>query len=116
MSDKHAIEKLVYTIENMMALTGYSRPTINRKCTDTRQGRDDFILPFTKKGHRVLWLASAVHEWINAKQYAAQLPVNAPTNTKQRRKQEREFKERQQKAAERLLHHQKRKMKGGQES
>ena len=104
MSDTTAFNRLIYQIEDVMALLKKSRPTIDRWCEETRQGKNDFPLPFTQKGRRVMWTADAIHDWIRHRQSTALPPVNI-TTAKQRRKQEREYQERQQRAEAALEKH-----------
>lgn len=100
----HITMKLL-RIKEMMALLDCSSATIDRWCDETRQGRNDFVLPYTTKGKRRYWVADAVYDWILRRQSIANQPPINITTAKQRKKQEREFQERQQRADAGLERH-----------
>jgi predicted DNA-binding transcriptional regulator AlpA len=80
-------ELQVLRIEDVVALLRVSRPTVDRWVQESREGKNDFPLPFSAKGRRVLWTADVIQNWIQSKQSAATPPVNVPT-TRQRKKAE----------------------------
>lgn len=96
----------VYGIEDVMELSTYSRASIDRFCEETRQMSEEtrqqcnaFPLPFTQKGRRLLWSASAIEEWIEFRQFARP-PVNVPPV---RQKSVAKDKQRRQEATNRAL-------------
>ena len=69
----------ILQIADLTALLGVSRPTIDRWVLETRRGENDFPLPFTQRGRRLLWTKEAVANWINNRQQAVAPPINVPT-------------------------------------
>lgn len=60
----------VLKVEDVAERLGNSPPTISRWCEESRQGRNDFPLPFSQRGRRRLWTADAIEEWIARRQSA----------------------------------------------
>jgi predicted DNA-binding transcriptional regulator AlpA len=102
----------ILRIEDIMALLKCSRATVDRWLRESREGRNDMPLPFSMKGRRVLFVAETFYDWIRHRQTNA-LPPVIPSG-KERKRQQKEFKQRQESADQTLQRHrQKRKTRGG---
>lgn len=81
----------IWKIEDVMNLLGYSRATVDRLVSETRAGKNDFPLPFSRKGSHLRWTATAFEEWI-ARRQSAQPAIHTPmprqTKKEHRKRQE----------------------------
>ena len=92
----------VLLIEDLIALLRVSRPTIERRVREAREGKSDFPIPFSEPRRRMLWDAYAVEQWI-ANRNQATLSVVSPIKSKKR--EVREHIERQERALKVLEQH-----------
>ena len=90
-----------YRIEDLVELLGVSRATLDRWLAESRAGKNDFPLPFSRPGRRLIWTAEAVESWIEAKQ--KEVAPNIPP--KSEKQKAREFIERQERAQRALQRH-----------
>ena len=104
----------ILLIHEVAAMLRVSIPTINRWLYLTRRGEGRFPLPISVQRGKGRWLSTDLDDYIASQSNIVQPPVNV-TTAKQRRKQEQEYRNRQETAEAALEKHRiNRKVKGGQ--
>ena len=102
--------KRILRMEDVLALIPMSRPTIDRWVKESREGLNDFPVPTSRPGRRILFDAQAVEAWIENRNRSS--PTVTPPPTKSERKKSKEFTERQARAKVAIARHKNNK-KGG---
>jgi len=93
----------ILLVEDVTALLRVSRCTIDRWVREAREGRGDFVMPFSTPGRRMLWDAHVVEQWL-ANRNAVASPSKPPP-VKSEKQKAKEFNERQEQAAKALERH-----------
>ena len=95
----------ILLVEDVTALLRVSRCTIDRWVREAREGRGDFVMPFSTPGRRMLWDAHVVEQWL-ANRNATASPGKPPP-TKSEKQKVKDFNERQERAKVALARHRK---------
>jgi predicted DNA-binding transcriptional regulator AlpA len=101
----------ILQITDVMALLKVSRPTVDRWVAESRAGKNDFPVPFTPPSRKLLWTSAAIEEWINSRQSTTTPQAYPTTSAKERKREERAYRERQQRAEAALERHRPKKTK-----
>ena len=90
----------IWKVKDVMARLDWSRAKVDRNLAKSWAGKNDFPLPFSRKGAQLQWTVSAIEEWIERRQ-SAQSPVDALTSQQTKK----EYRNRQERAAKGLARH-----------
>ena len=95
-------QKRILRIEDLLELIPVSRATLDRWIREAREGLNDFPIPFSQPGRRMLWDNRVIEQWI-AERHLASLPNVPPI--KSERQRAKDYEERQRRAKQVLKRH-----------